>query len=171
MSAWIVDKVHIDLLVSLALFPDRHGESPLRWFTRAQEAREKPAFTPDEIGRMLWQENLRSVAARYPGDGDGQRPGPTKFRDSHVRTYKHTEQPYQLTPAEGLQALACYEYQSCEHDGWEKSDAHRFCEILRSSLITRIPGYAEAPWGWTAKHVADRVAKVHAEIVDILRDK
>ena len=31
--------------------------------------------------------------------------------------------------------LQCYEYQSCEHPGWESSAAHGHCEAMRQLLL------------------------------------
>jgi hypothetical protein len=45
-----------------------------------------------------------------------------------------------------LKAISCYEYQSCEHPGWRKSEAHAFCEALRDMAIGCLPGYDDAPW-------------------------
>jgi hypothetical protein len=42
--------------------------------------------------------------------------------------------------------LDCYEYQSCEHDGWDDSATKRFCNSLRHSLTASLPGYNAAPW-------------------------
>ena len=54
MSAWIVSKDHIDLLVTAAL----------AWEQAVPEQ-------ADHIGQMLWRENLESITYCYPDDPDG----------------------------------------------------------------------------------------------------
>jgi hypothetical protein len=46
-----------------------------------------------------------------------------------------------------IKAIHCYEYQSCEHDEWEKSKAADYCTALESMLVHELPGYDAAPWG------------------------
>lgn len=111
MSAFIHDRRHIDHLVTALI----HAELI--------------TCTPDEAGRTLWGENLRSVAYRYPGDEDGTRPGPCDFRDSDVDTYTWTEAPV-LTGAALHTAISSYTYQSCEHAEWDTSEAKRLVDAL-----------------------------------------
>jgi hypothetical protein len=132
MSAWIVSKTHIDCLVQAGI--EREMVHP-------DEA--------DEIGRMLWGECLASVAYRYPGDGDGERPGPINFRDGDVDAYVY--EPLDGEPGISLRAEAvvnkaagCYGYQSCEHPGYEGSKAQQFTELLRQATES---AKGDAPWG------------------------
>ena len=118
MSAWIVSKKHIDLLVAAA--KNRH---------------------PDALGQMLWAENHKSVNYRY---GE-KRPTP----------------PYTFTPPTEpidqillLKQIHCYDYQSCEHDGWERSEAYKLCKKLEAACLAALPPgvedspeYSQAPWG------------------------
>jgi hypothetical protein len=133
MSAFIVDKEHIDRIVSAA---------------SAANKLPRPG-SENEIGRMLWRENLISVAARYPGDGDGDRPGPSDFKDSDVDTYVWT--PTDIITGNALRkTLACLRYQSCEHDGWPTSAACAFIERLMPAedMSARGKQLEEAtPWG------------------------
>ena len=48
-------------------------------------------------------------------------------------------------PVVVLKAIACLEYQSCEHPDWPTSRARRFCEELRDRCIDRLPGYERSP--------------------------
>lgn len=115
MSAWIVSRQHIDHIVTAVI--------------RA----ELVADTPDNIGRMLWRECLASVAYRYPNDKDGDRPGPVDFRDSDVDTYTWTEQA-ELEPGVLVSTVKSYRYQSCEHPGWETSEASAIARKLLAGL-------------------------------------
>lgn len=145
MSAWIVSKEHIDVLVRA-----REAYSDSFW-TRD--------FDRDETGRMLWRENLRSVAARYPNDESGERPGPIAFVDEDVDEYSYVNPGFKPTPGEVFQAVGCYEYQSCETDDWEETDAHKWCrelvDVVASSMY-------EGPWGWNAEKVRERRGLVSA---------
>jgi hypothetical protein len=147
LSAWIVSKVHIDLMVTAGLEFGSHG--PLVWWHEAAQKRYE-LTDRDAVGRMLWAENLASVACRYPNDEDGERPGPLDFRDSDVETYRFERVPLVFPDGAGAVAhnLACYEYQSCEHDGWVTSQAYAYCQALRGVLLYRLPGYNDAPWGF-----------------------
>ena len=145
----------------------RGGRGVLRWYAPAEEApteathergapwgpgmvdhmaprrRELTLETANQVGAMLAAENRRSVDhrynetemedfytfTRYPGSGDSVAPGTP-----------------QLDPVQVLKAIACYEYQSCEHPEWETSEAHEFCIMLRHATIARLPGYEAAAW-------------------------
>lgn len=131
MSAWIVSKKHIDYMVTAMV---AHGLS-----TRAGA---------DDLGRLLWKENLKSVAYRYPDDGDGDRPGPNDFRDGDVDAYVYEETPL-LKGGALAKTLACYAYQSCEHPEWEDSLAASLVKQLRKQL-GNVPYDDDdaTPWGW-----------------------
>ena len=124
MSAWIVSRDHLDLLVTAAVAWD---------LTDREHA--------DEAGRMLWKENLASVAYRYPADRDGERPGPVDFRDRHVDTYRFRCYPGRVDPEVVATAAASLAYQSCEHPGWPASAARRWVTRLREQASARIAGY------------------------------
>jgi hypothetical protein len=139
MSAWMVSNAHIDALVGArSLVPALGGgfDPP------------KPDF---EIGRMLAQQNIRSLHTRYPGDAhemyeaglpNGYKPRPSTFRD----------------PVVLLKACACYAYQSCESDDWDETPAADYISRLRAALLkllglgadadeANLSGYDSAPWG------------------------
>ncbi|MCL2393051.1 MAG: hypothetical protein FWC87_00060 [Acidimicrobiaceae bacterium] len=141
MSAWIVSKRHIDHMVTALIA--RELVSPLE---------------ADPIGRMLWRENLKSVAYRYPSDVDGTRPGPMSFRDGDVERYEWRETPV-LDDLQTLVTFHCYGYQSCEHPGWDPSLSKALCERLEATIPEeaklRYSRHAAADndhimeaWGW-----------------------
>ncbi|ETB37543.1 hypothetical protein O974_28215, partial [Mycobacterium avium 11-0986] len=43
----------------------------------------------------------------------------------------------------------CYEYQACEPNDWQTTEAYAFCRELHNMLIQVLPGYDPAPWGIT----------------------
>jgi hypothetical protein len=141
MSAFIVDKAHIDALVDCFNRGPRDANAA-DWANHVGSR----FVDQDALGRLLWLENLKSVAARYPDDKSGQRPGPCGVTDDAIAAYEYAQPARRLTIVEAFKAIACYEYQSCEHRGWEKSDAHTICEQLRHALISALPGYDEAAW-------------------------
>lgn len=141
MSAFLVSKKHIDFLVSAAYL---WGRTNLRQYL-PRELAEKD-LTASDVGRLLWRENLLSVAHRYDGvAGFEETPGAI---EKSIATYRHAidlNAPSQALKV--IKAIQCLEYQSCEHDGWEPSAAHHFCRALLSEAIRNLPGYDAAPWG------------------------
>lgn len=152
MSAWIVSKEHIDVLVT-ALHPETQEQS-------------------NELGRVLWRECFRSVAYRYPDDADGERPGPISFRDSDVDTYVWSSE---VVPHAWISnAAACYDYQSCEHPEYGASVAR----YLVSRLMDKFPsdlypsrnydkpvGPGNPPWGIDSKSLSElRIAEARDAI-------
>ena len=122
MSAFKVSTAHIDVLV--------YGASLVEPMTGKEE---------NDMGRTLERENDRSLAARY-----GDEVGESSY------TYSRPDRKPSIVAI--LKAIACYEYQSCEHEGWETCFARKVCSELRASLISQLPGYNEAPWGVEAGH-------------------
>lgn len=144
MSAFVVDKAHINAIVRSGLAV---RYKPLRWY-HDKEWRELTSDNASAVGQMLLEECIKSVCHRYedsditdlPGRNDAEYIIPFGFRMSYNPP----------TPVETLKIIDCYSYQSCEHPDWEESEAYQFCESLRSSTIDRLPGYDDAPWEWTS---------------------
>lgn len=86
---------------------------------------------------LLLQTNLDSLRARYPDD-----PESSKAEDYN----------YRYNPEKGLHPIAvyklasCYEYQSCEHEGWKTSQAKDYIDRLREAVIVQSPEYVNAKW-------------------------
>lgn len=125
MSAWIVTPGHINTLVQAMA---AEGIIPLTEAT--------------EVGRMLWDENHRSVNYRY-----------RETTPTPDYSFEGIEARLDDTVV-GVQ-VACYEYQSCEHPGWETSRARELCSLLADAICARngwesaddAPGWDRAPWG------------------------
>ncbi len=98
-----------------------------------RRARELNRETVGRVGAMLAVENRRSMDHRYDE---------TELED----LYEFTSYKGNIDPVAVLKAIQCYEYQSCEHPEWETSEAHEFCQALRSAAIDKLPGYSEAQW-------------------------
>jgi hypothetical protein len=163
MSAFVVDPTHIDLILSCAVNGPRDGErhhlgEP--WYPPYVNELLPGAGGPlrkedgDRAGAALLAECIASVSHRYPGDDHLGLPGPVPT--PRPEDYRWKDFGSALTIAEACSAIDCYEYQSCEHPGWDGSGAAAFCRRLRSGLTGALPGYDEAPWEWTAEIAAER---------------
>ena len=169
MSAYVVDEGHIRYLVEAALRLRR--DEPISWMApdgthvrlRAGEVAcpgiEEHSYLRDAgerwetyrrdvtatwLGRMLWRECFASVRHRYPQEGR-QLPGPVPTPDPE--NYEHEWSDSAFDPVQVLKAISCYEYQSCETEDWETSEAHEVCGVLRSVAISCLPGWEAAAWG------------------------
>lgn len=159
MSAWLVDKVHIDLLVELALRGPADAQRRGDWqpeYHAHPRVGERAEPDPDGLGRMLWGENLRSVAYRYPADEGGGRPGPAGLSDEAIAAY-HFERPgYRLTVAEAMMALHCLDYQACECPDYQETPARRWLHETAFVLGMYAPGADDSPWGWDRAEIDKR---------------
>ena len=177
MSSWIVTKEHITALVDLATVPGRglhfYHENKMHSFesyvTKYDNGTEISYW--DWLGQMLWDENVRGVGERYPDSGITDLPG--SIGAEHIIPYKHVftiSDPRTMpTPIEGIVVARCYRYQSCDSgDVWDKSLARAFVDALIEELITQLPGYDAAPWGWTEENAH---AQRKVSLMDMLRDK
>lgn len=139
MSAFIVSKGHIRFLVEAALRLDRHGFS---WWSPAHGARRSLKkfrtadgdLSADELGALLWEENVKSVDHRYS-------------EENGVGPYKHARSSLPVDPVQVLKAADCYVYQTCEHPEWETSEAKHIIDALKADAINALPGYESALWG------------------------
>lgn len=134
MSAFLVGRNHISFLIYAALEYSRGGS-----FTYGHSAAGHKTLTIDNAsstGNMLLLENYKSLECRYE-----------ERADEREVFGEYLEHVYDLDAVQVLKAVGCYEYQACEHDDWEASEAHAFCEALRHVAISHLPGYDAAEWG------------------------
>lgn len=135
MSAFMVDKLHIDILVRFAV---AHG---VTFECRGKTIRcdESCALA---LGKLLVQANAASLAHRYPY------PDEIAANNALVDAYTVDDAaPLLDRPAIRI-ASACYAYQACERDDWTTSPAKAFCDAL------------DAESGWT--YEAAQTMKRHA---------
>jgi hypothetical protein len=133
MSAWIVEHKHIDLLV-YALFKYEIIGSPAQG-------------TSEEIGQLLWRENVRSVNYCY---------GTRTRIPSYTFQYHGDLDDRMRDPIALHKAVECYRYQSCERPDWLKSKANTLTALLQEACCTRVhltseqmfdhPWWDKAPW-------------------------
>ncbi len=143
MSAFVVDKKHIDILVRAAINRSYHDE--LRYYHDGTWHTVDHS-TANQTGQMLWDANVRSVSYRYPHDSLESLPG--RIDSPWLKPFEYDLNAPVVTPVEVLKAIACFDYQSCEPPEWESAQAHSFCEALRIHAINQLPGYEAAPWEW-----------------------
>lgn len=172
MSAYVVNKEHVDLLVRAAQHAYPAGQPGstrnLSWWRVDENGdyagwREvtphaehmidddyKQYVTPSQLGQMLVDENVASVSHRYPDDDvdAGELPGPVDAY--YMGPYVYTDPGKDLTPGQVFKAIDCLDYQSCEHPEWRKSEAFAFLAALRKAYCDRVADYEDAPWGFAA---------------------
>lgn len=154
MSAFMLDKRHIDYLISAGLTLPGRGDT-LRWLmpapvnpaayergnwagaAAADEFRARARYlrreNAEHVGAMLTAENRRSVDHRYDEE---------ELED----WYEFLAYDRRIDPVQVLKAIACYRYQSCEHPEWQDSEANAFCNALEHAAINALPGYDAAEW-------------------------
>lgn len=147
MSAFVVDDYHIAYLLEAALSQAicQYGSGgKFQWFGPDKEWHTLTRGNKEEVGQMLWNENVRSVAERYPDD-PFELPGPVG-----AAPYQFEDKGYRwqiIEPAQVLKSCDCYEYQSCETDDWEDTQACAFIQALRREAIRALQRYDGAVWG------------------------
>jgi hypothetical protein len=106
----------------------------------------KAYYTPSQLGQMLVDENVASVATRYPDTNpdEGDLPGPIDAY--YMGPYVYADPRKDLTPGEVFRAIDCLDYQSCEHDGWRASEAFAFLTSLRKAYCDRVADLEGAAW-------------------------
>lgn len=184
MSAFVVSKLHIDMLVRAALHAGRAGD-PFSWWQVDEEGNyagwrqldeladgtNPERVSPSQLGQLFLSENVRSVSHRYSEPGrtyyygadvagqmedtpDEELPGPCDR--FYLAPYVYTNPGYTLTPGELFKAIGCLRYQSCEHDGWRVSEAFACLDSLRDAYTTKVEGYEDAPWDWSPEDLDGR---------------
>lgn len=146
MSAFIVNRKHIAYLVHAGLqLPGRSNQGcRLYWYHNGpHELYPGNYANAEHVGQVMWNENIRSVLYRYPGDTKATAPGPIE------ETYQFSlndSRPITVDPVQTLKACACYAYQSCEHPEWEQSEAYAILRAIERAAINELPGYEKAEW-------------------------
>lgn len=152
MSAYMVDKNHVLYLVAASISRriSHHGSKAKWWFQGDwQEMLGDDYKRQAEVAQMLWTENLMSIHARYPDSlsDEGKIPG-TIGENYRISIDDITSNVWhEIDPAQVFRACDCLSYQSCEHEGWEKSESYAFLESLYSGAQQAVTGYGEAVWG------------------------
>ncbi len=147
MSCYMVEREHIAFLVQAARSRRIGGGSRFYYYHNGGPYYLESNDDGAKLGQMLWDENMKSCNARYPGsEGNPENlPGPIgedfEFRREDLKVLMH------VNPVEVIKACHCYAYQACEHDGWLESASWAFIDSLISAATHALPGYDDAPWG------------------------
>ncbi len=93
-------------------------------------------MTPRGIAAQLAEQNLASVRFRYGEDAVG-RMLPESAEGDGTRYVERcrTAAALPCSAAEGYGYLTCLDYQSCEHPGWNASNARRWICEARDALV------------------------------------
>lgn len=127
MSAFVCNLHHINALTNYAV-NNHYGSWKLD-----QEVKD---FSPDEIGQVLLDENVKSVNYRYEENSE-----PDKFTYKPIPNFSTRYPPVQI-----IKGCDCLIYQSCEHPEYYKSLAYQLTQAIRELAIDRLPGYEAAEW-------------------------
>jgi hypothetical protein len=139
LSAYIVDHDHIDALLSYGIQHQVRYVAP-----ESGSCVEIDLNNATEIGRILLDENERSVRHRYPGSHVDDLPGTI---GQNSACYKFRRWPAPGDAMAMLKACDGYDYQACETDDYEQSLAATIIRAIRGFAIRRLPGFSESP-GW-----------------------
>jgi hypothetical protein len=149
MSAFICgEKTHKSLAVFAATRANgqRHRVDP----QYLRKAKEYPTDSVIDIASfyadILYQENIRSVQARYPQDSFETLPGPIEKEPALTVSWEEAQR-LRPDPVTVLKFCDCLEYQSCETEDWQQTAAFELLERIRKAAIRSLPGYDDAPWG------------------------
>jgi hypothetical protein len=130
VSAFLVSDAHISFIVDFA-------NSALPKYNRLPGG--AALSDPQGVGEILHKANVDSVNYRYPQDTCEPPVWQWKPSGPHAATLENL--------VKFLKALDCLEYQSCERNDWEESQAFKIIRTLRGMAINSLPGYDSAPWG------------------------
>ncbi len=114
MSAFVVDKAHINAMIDAGLSVRYR---PMHWYPEGKEGSSSlTEINASEVGQMLLEECIKSVGYRYEDSEVTDLPGRSDAEYIIPFQYKRFANP--PTPIEILKIISCYEYQSCEHPGF-----------------------------------------------------
>lgn len=136
MSASVVGHAHIDALLTWAI---NHRVD--YWNGSAHVT--ITAENAETIGQELLDVNTWSVQQRYGGAEDDL-PG---FEGETAAGYRFRLWWRDLSPVAIIRSWHCWDYQSCEFDGWQATLAHTIIRAIESNATSSLPGYGEAE-GW-----------------------
>lgn len=148
MSAFLCDAYHIGRMAAY-IAQDRDSQGFNGFHLKEGDTDEHGPL----IAQHLAAANLASVRQRYPDSGN-ELPGPIEVEDdTHylLLCRQASRRLIHYMPAvDMLKACDCWEYQSCEAEGWETSKGAFWCNAIRKTAIGKLPGYPEAD-GWTLR--------------------
>lgn len=104
---------------------DEQVEACVRGWAEVAKWRQVTPEEQQRIANVLMRENIRSVNWRY---GERTKIRKVIFGENYVHAH-----PHQL-----IQWLRCLDYQSCERDDYEKSEAYRLNLQMRVDMFDHV---------------------------------
>jgi len=133
MSAFMVSNNHIEFMLNAAV---RYGLSYKNTADHWDRIERSDFDKMNAMGKLLQDENWASVSHRYSDPSGMEEP-----------TFEWHASLRDIDPVRVIKACHCYDYQSCEHPGWEGSIAQQFTARLISAAAGHLEGYDDAEWG------------------------
>ena len=151
MSAFICGEDHFKVLAIFAA-SRRHGSLNVDpRYIKGLKADHEDTMTglATIYADILYQENVRSVRARYPQDKWDGLPGPIS-KPIHIvlDPIDQTLAKFRLPPVAILKMCDCLEYQSCETEDYRQTVAFELLDRIRRAAIHCLAGYEDAPWDY-----------------------
>lgn len=181
MSAYMVSKVQIDLLVRAAIKLGSPSE-PFRWWKvneageyagwheideysegNEQEGAHITKLSPSQVGQILVSENFKSVSYRY--DSEDDLPGPNDAY--YVGPYVYEDPLYTFTAGQAFAAIDNLDYQSCEHDEWPRSEAYALLRSIRHEYCRKLQG--DSPWGFDEEWLAEQPKDTSISLMSMIK--
>ena len=130
-----------------------------------QLAQKYPSSDPEEISNVaitLANANIKSICGRYENGNDAldtYKKVTKEWMDIEYVDYvasacqnaRAGNRDWNLNPIDIIKMCHCYDYQSCEAEGYYESDAKRMVTRIEKDMISKLPGYEESPWGYDGK--------------------
>lgn len=137
MSAFMVEKEHIDLMVWAATAGPGAGREPFYYFHNGEQKLVRRNHAEQTaLGRLLVKANADSVGYRYDEPS---------ARNTYPYEYKSPRPGW--SAAEVLMALDSYEYQACETPDYHTSEAAAVAEAIRRCMCRAVyAGYGNSAW-------------------------
>jgi len=90
------------------------------------------------VAAVLYAANVASVNARY-----------TEASTAELPQQALSVLIPQIDPMTALASIACLRYQSCERTDYPATFGAHLLDTIEREAIRHLPGYDDAPWGWT----------------------
>ena len=149
MSAYMVNREHVGYLVDAAMDYRIVQHHTMRWYHdgTGYELSVADYDRAAEVGQMLWDANKESIQARYPDTRDDFSRAPEDSTEDYVYDRHDARIMEHFDPVQVLMSIRCFDYQACEYEGWQTSEARAFLDALESHAIAALPGMEDAVWG------------------------
>ena len=135
MSAFMCSNAHISAMVRYAAVKDRFGAMTYSY----KGVRLAVAGEQERVFLMLAKANADSVNDRYAHNEAAQ------VNDLDGVVYNAGQPvPKALTV---IKLAHCFDYQACELDDYDDSEAKAFTQALVDHATRKLPGYDAEPWG------------------------